>query len=32
MESDIAAAGLKMSKMSLEDLDQRWRKAKKDVG
>ena len=32
MESDIAAAGLKMGKMSLEDLDQRWRKAKKDVG
>ena len=32
MESEIAAVGLKMSKMSLEDLDQRWRKAKKDVG
>ena len=32
MEAEIAAAGLKMSKMSLEALDQRWRKAKKDVG
>ena len=32
MESEIAAEGLKMNKMSLEVLDQRWRKAKKDVG
>jgi ATP diphosphatase len=32
MESEIAAEGLKMNKMSLEALDQRWRKAKKDVG
>ena len=32
MEADIAAADLQISKLSLEALDQRWRKAKKDVG
>ncbi len=32
MEAEIAAADLQISKMSLEALDQRWRKAKKDVG
>jgi len=32
METDISAAGLQLGKMSLEELDQRWRKAKKDVG
>ena len=32
MEADIEAEGLQISKMSLEALDQRWRKAKKDIG
>lgn len=32
LESDVAAAGLNISKLSLEKLDQRWRKAKKLVG
>lgn len=32
MEADIEAEGLKIDKMSLEQLDQHWRKAKKDVG
>ena len=32
MEADIAAEGLDFRKMSLESLDQRWRKAKGQVG
>ena len=32
METEIVGAGLQISKMSLEELDQRWRNAKKDVG
>ncbi len=32
MEADIAAEGLELRKMSLESLDQRWRKAKHRVG
>ena len=32
MEAGIGAEGLKIAKMDLEALDQRWRKAKKDVG
>lgn len=32
MEADIEAEGLKIGKMSLEALDQSWRKAKKHVG
>jgi MazG family protein len=32
METDIEAEGLQISKMSLEALDQRWRKAKKHIG
>ena len=32
MEADLAAAGEDMRKMNLEELDQRWRKAKNDVG
>jgi uncharacterized protein YabN with tetrapyrrole methylase and pyrophosphatase domain len=32
MESDIRANDLKMSKMSLELLDQFWRKAKRETG
>lgn len=32
MEADIAAAGLDVRKMTLESLDQRWRKAKRRVG
>jgi ATP diphosphatase len=32
MEADILEEGLEMGRMSLEMLDQRWRKAKKQVG
>ena len=32
MEADLQAEGLEMRKMTLESLDQRWRKAKKQVG
>ncbi|MDH5617364.1 MAG: nucleoside triphosphate pyrophosphohydrolase [Gammaproteobacteria bacterium] len=32
MEAGLGAEGLKFAKMDLEALDQRWRKAKKDVG
>ena len=32
MEAELAAAGEDMRKMNLEELDQRWRKAKNDVG
>ncbi len=32
MEAGIGAAGLKIANLDLEALDQRWRKAKKDVG
>jgi len=32
MEADIAAEGLEFRKMSLESLDQHWRKAKRSVG
>ena len=32
MEADIQASDLKMSKMSLERLDQFWRKAKRETG
>jgi ATP diphosphatase len=32
MEAAIAAEGLRSDKLNLEALDQRWRKAKKDVG
>jgi hypothetical protein len=32
MEADIEAQGLEFRKMSLESLDQHWRKAKLSVG
>ena len=32
MEGAIVGEGLRPGKLSLEALDQRWRKAKKDVG
>lgn len=32
MEAALEADGLQIRKLSLEELDQRWRKAKKDVG
>ena len=32
MEADIAAEGLDFRKMTLESLDQHWRKAKRRVG
>lgn len=32
MENSVGVDGLKIGKMSLEDLDQYWRKAKQDVG